>query len=96
MNSAAAIDLGLTTMMRSPSNGLSVACLMWLCGRSTRAVAVPLRSAGSYQRDDTGEIVAVGWSCVARCKESTAARISGIENTSDQTPTMLHLLPPHD
>lgn len=81
MNGAAAIDLGLdddALTVEWSVGGLPDVAL-WAQYAAPGADAVPLRFAGSYQRDDTGEIVASRWSCVAVIKKSTAARISRVK-----------------
>ncbi len=60
--------------------------------RRNRVDAVPIRFAGSYQRDDTGERWPSKWSCVDVRKKSTPARATGrrhrVENLRG-----LHLFP---
>ena len=61
MNGAAAIDLGLdddALTVEWSVGGLPDVAL-WAQYAAPGADAVPLRFAGSYQRDDTGEIIAV-------------------------------------
>jgi P2 family phage contractile tail tube protein len=77
MNGAAAIDLGLdddALTVEWSVGGLPDVAL-WAQYAAPGADAVPLRFAGSYQRDDTGEIVAVE----VVIKKSTAARISRVK-----------------
>jgi P2 family phage contractile tail tube protein len=83
----------VSTMMRWRWNGPSAASLMmrWAQYGAPGADAVPLRFAGSYQRDDTGETVAVE---VVPCvvKEVDNGESKQGEDTSEQIIAGLHVL----
>lgn len=83
MNGAAPIDLGLdddAITVEWSVGGLPDVAL-WAQYAAPGADAVPLRFAGSYQRDDTGEIIAVEVVMRGRHKE-----IDGGENKQVKTP----------
>ncbi len=72
MNGSAPIDLGLDddALSMEWSLGGFPDSVIWELYAATGVDAVPIRFAGSYQRDDTGEtVVASRWSCVSRQKE---------------------------
>lgn len=77
MNGSAPVDLGLSDDVRCQWSGRSGAPgfqVIWELYAITGVDAVPIRFAGSYQRDDTGETVAVEVVMRGRQKKSTPAR----------------------
>ncbi|EHS4749808.1 phage major tail tube protein, partial [Salmonella enterica] len=89
MNGAAAIDLGLdddALTVEWSVGGLPDVAL-WAQYAAPGADAVPLRFAGSYQRDDTGEIVAVEVVMRGRHKEIDGGENKQGENTSTKLST---------
>lgn len=96
MNGAAAIDLGLdddALTVEWSVGGLPDVAL-WTQYAAPGADAVPLRFAGSYQRDDTGEIVAVEVVMRGRHKEIDGGENKQGENTSTKLSTVCTYLFP--
>ncbi|HBV4298302.1 phage major tail tube protein [Klebsiella quasipneumoniae] len=90
MNGAAAIDLGLdddALTVEWSVGGLPDVAL-WAQYAAPGADAVPLRFAGSYQRDDTGEIIAVEVVMRGRHKEIDGGENKQGENTSTKLSTV--------
>ncbi len=90
MNGAAAIDFGLdddALTVEWSVGGLPDVAL-WAQYAAPGADAVPLRFAGSYQRDDTGEIVAVEVVMHGRHKEIDGGENKQGENTSTKLSTV--------
>ncbi|ENT9616309.1 phage major tail tube protein, partial [Salmonella enterica] len=86
----AAIDLGLdddALTVEWSVGGLPDVAL-WAQYAAPGADAVPLRFAGSYQRDDTGEIVAVEVVMRGRHKEIDGGENKQGENTSTKLSTV--------
>lgn len=97
MNGSAPVDLGLDddALSMEWSLGGFPDSVIWELYAATGVDAVPIRFAGSYQRDDTGETVPSRWSCVDVRKKSTPARVNRrrhrVENLRG-----LHLFPADD
>ena len=76
MNGSAPVDLGLDddALSAEISLGGFPDDAIWSLYAATGAASVPLRFAGSYQRDDTGETVPVEVVLVAVRKKSTSVK----------------------
>ncbi len=81
MNGSAPVDLGLDddALSMEWSLGGFPDSVIWELYAATGVDAVPIRFAGSYQRDDTGETVAVR-------KKSTPARVNREKTPSRKSP----------
>lgn len=88
MNGSAPVDLGLDddALSMEWSLGGFPDSVIWELYAATGVDAVPIRFAGSYQRDDTGETVASKWSCVDVRKKSTPARVNREKTLSRKSP----------
>lgn len=81
MNGSAPVDLGLDddALSMEWSLGGFPDSVIWELYAATGVDAVPIRFAGSYQRDDTGETVAVR-------KKSTPVRVNREKTPSRKSP----------
>lgn len=88
MNGSAPVDLGLDddALSMEWSLGGFPDSVIWELYAATGVDAVPIRFAGSYQRDDTGETVPSKWSCVDVRKKSTPARVNREKTPSRKSP----------
>lgn len=88
MNGSAPVDLGLDddALSMEWSLGGFPDSVIWELYAATGVDAVPIRFAGSYQRDDTGETVLSKWSCVDVRKKSTPARANREKTPSRKSP----------
>ena len=90
MNGSAPVDLGLDddALSMEWSLGGFPDSVIWELYAATGVDAVPIRFAGSYQRDDTGEIVAVEVVMRGRHKEIDGGENKQCENTSTKLSTV--------
>lgn len=88
MNGSAPVDLGLDddALSMEWSLGGFPDSVIWELYAATGVDAVPIRFAGSYQRDDTGETVAVEVVMRGRRKKSTPARGNREKTLSRKSP----------
>jgi len=90
MNGTAPVDLGLDddALSMEWSLGGFPDEVIWSFYAATGADAVPIRFAGSYQRDDTGEIVAVEVVMRGRQKEIDSGEGQQGEDTESKIPVI--------
>lgn len=88
MNGSAPVDLGLDddALSMEWSLGGFPDSVIWELYAATGVDAVPIRFAGSYQRDDTAKRWPSRWSCVAVRKKSTPARGNREKTPSRKSP----------